>query len=427
MQRYFKLSRFVSPASANYPTRALFSTSIPRLHKPNAKKRLEGTGAVPQRAGLANDKQVFLNWNNRKTSVYNHFWLRDHCRCEQCYHPITRQRLVDTFSIPRDIQPTAVDSTQDGLSVIWPDGHQSMYAWDWLHTHSYSPILRTSEPLATKKPKLWDAGLKLTPVDHEAVMNTEEGLKQWLDQLETYGISFVEGVPTTVEATEKLARRLCFLRETHYSQGIWSFTADLAHADTAYTQLALGAHTDNTYFTEPAGLQMFHKLEFQGEGGDSLFVDGFAVAKQLKAQSPNAYRTLSNTLIPTHSAGDENVLIVPTPRANPILNHGPDGELYQIRYNNDDRSTLDHLSSTQLEEFYDALFLWSDLLKSKKNELWDPLAPGRVVTFDNWRVLHGRSAFTGHRRICGAYFPWDDYKSRARTVRMTPQDKDRLL
>ncbi|CEP14208.1 hypothetical protein [Parasitella parasitica] len=424
MQRYFNLTN--KGLSVNI-SRALFSTSAPKLHKANAKKRLEGTGAVPQRAGLANDGQVFLDWNNRKTSVYSHFWLRDHCRCAECYHPVTRQRLVDTFAIPRDIQPAAVDSRKDGLSVIWPDGHQSKYAWDWLHTHSYSPVLRTSEPLATRKPKLWDAGLKLTPVDHEAVMNTEEGLRQWLDQLETFGISFVEGVPTTVEATEKLARRLCFLRETHYSQGIWYFTADLAHADTAYTQLALGAHTDNTYFTEPAGLQMFHKLEFEGQGGDSLFVDGFSVAKQLKEASPAAYRTLANTLIPTHSAGDENVLIVPTPRANPILNHGPDGELYQIRYNNDDRSTLDHLSSTQLEAFYDALFLWSDLLKSKKNELWDPLAPGRVVTFDNWRVLHGRSAFTGHRRICGAYFPWDDYKSRARVLRMTPQDKDRLL
>jgi trimethyllysine dioxygenase len=415
--------------STNFAKRAI-STSLPRFHKPNAKKQLAGTGAVPRRAGLANDKEIFLDWNARKTSVFNHFWLRDHCRCEQCYHAVTRQRLVDTFSIPRDIQPTAVDSTEEGLNIVWPDGHQSLYRWDWLHTHSYSPILRSSaDPLKAKKPVTWDASsFKMEAIPHDAVMHTEEGLKTWLDQLETYGISFVEGVPTTVEATEQLARRLCFLRETHYSQGMWSFTADLAHADTAYTQLALGAHTDNTYFTEPAGLQMFHKLEFDGIGGDSLFVDGFSVAQQLKKASPTAYRTLSNIRIPTHSAGDENVLIVPTPRSFPILNRDPtDGELIQVRYNNDDRSTLDHLSSTQLEEFYDALFMWNKLLKEKKNELWDSLNPGRVVTFDNWRVLHGRSSFTGHRRICGAYFPWDDYKSRARTVRMTPQDKDRLL
>lgn len=31
----------------------------------------------------------------------------------------------------------------------------------------------------------------------------------------------------------------------------WDFTSDLAKGDTAYTTLALGAHTDNTYFVRP--------------------------------------------------------------------------------------------------------------------------------------------------------------------------------
>lgn len=26
-----------------------------------------------------------------------------------------------------------------------------------------------------------------------------------------------------------------------------------------------------------------------------------------------------------------------------------------------------------------------------------------IIVFDNWRVMHGRSAFEGIRRICGAY------------------------
>ena len=26
-----------------------------------------------------------------------------------------------------------------------------------------------------------------------------------------------------------------------------------------------------------------------------------------------------------------------------------------------------------------------------------------ALAFDNWRVLHGRSAFTGDREMCGAY------------------------
>lgn len=34
----------------------------------------------------------------------------------------------------------------------------------------------------------------------------------------------------------------------HLDGTFWDFTSDLAKGDTAYTTLALGAHTDNTYF-----------------------------------------------------------------------------------------------------------------------------------------------------------------------------------
>lgn len=39
--------------------------------------------------------------------------------------------------------------------------------------------------------------------------------------------------------------------------GFWDFTSDLGHGDTAYTDLALGAHTDTTYFTDPVGCVRF--------------------------------------------------------------------------------------------------------------------------------------------------------------------------
>jgi trimethyllysine dioxygenase len=52
--------------------------------------------------------------------------------------------------------------------------------------------------------------------------------------------------------TEELARRIAFIRETHYGR-FWDFTANMAHGDTAYTNLGIGAHTDSTYFTDPIG------------------------------------------------------------------------------------------------------------------------------------------------------------------------------
>ena len=73
--------------------------------------------------------------------------------------------------------------------------------------------------------------------------------------------SFVSYV---LEAEELAGNRIRYTRETQcllrilvhqntadspYLNGkFWNFTSDLANGDTAYTYLALGAHTDNTYF-----------------------------------------------------------------------------------------------------------------------------------------------------------------------------------
>ena len=40
----------------------------------------------------------------------------------------------------------------------------------------------------------------------------------------------------------------CALTNARADGKFWDFTSDLAKGDTAYTTLALGAHTDNTYF-----------------------------------------------------------------------------------------------------------------------------------------------------------------------------------
>lgn len=45
---------------------------------------------------------------------------------------------------------------------------------------------------------------------------------------------------------------------------------------------------------------------------------------------------------------------------------------------------------------------------------------GRVVFFDNWRVLHGRAEFTGKRVFGGAYMSRRDFMSAARTRNLVP-------
>lgn len=46
-----------------------------------------------------------------------------------------------------------------------------------------------------------------------------------------------------------------------FSDGkFWDFTSDLAKSDTAYTTLALSAHTDNTYFVSPSPTMVLEYL-----------------------------------------------------------------------------------------------------------------------------------------------------------------------
>lgn len=40
----------------------------------------------------------------------------------------------------------------------------------------------------------------------------------------------------------------------------------------------------------------------------------------------------------------------------------------------------------------------------------------QALFIDNWRVLHGREAFTGYRQLCGCYLTRDDVLNTARLL-----------
>lgn len=66
-------------------------------------------------------------------------------------------------------------------------------------------------------------------------------------------------------------------------------------ADSAYGEDGLPLHTDMTYIQHPPGLQIFTMIQPAKEGGESVFGDGFAVAKHLKETNLDAFNTLSST------------------------------------------------------------------------------------------------------------------------------------
>jgi trimethyllysine dioxygenase len=232
----------------------------------------------------------------------------------------------------------------------------------------------------------------------------------------------------TPSATQSLLERITFIQHTHYG-GFWDFTSSSTPTDTAYTNQQLGVHTDTTYLSNPCGLQMFHLLSHtDGTGGESLFVDGYAAAAHLRDTKPAHYRILNRQKILCHASGNNEVGEISNrglnSRGNPAMYGGLSQDLQLIdgprsgavkplikprrvpsiiRWNNDDRDAQSWRSLKAIEQWYNAAREWTKILKMKEFEIKIQLKPGQPIIFDNWRYLHGRTAFSGKRRICGGY------------------------
>ena len=175
------------------------------------------------------------------------------------------------------------------------DGHRSVFDVSWLRSNAYDrdgESFKWSEQSAWASKRLWDTATitKETPrVAYDRVVQSDSGLLDMLNNIVRLFELFCGHVDTDTvhrtrgafallmafllptrrrraswqSASHSSARRtlvrilciFCVFFDTFDTQkgGFWDFAPNLEHADTAYTQLALNVHTDNTYFTDPAG------------------------------------------------------------------------------------------------------------------------------------------------------------------------------
>ncbi len=65
---------------------------------------------------------------------------------------------------------------------------------------------------------------------------------------------------------------------------------------------------------------------------------------------------------------------------------------------------------------YKAYKIFHNLANDSSRQFEFILDPGKVLTFDNWRLLHARSALVGYRQLCGGYHNREDFESRLRSI-----------
>jgi trimethyllysine dioxygenase len=371
-----------------------------------------GTSEILLSAARLVDDELEVSWRgDAGPGRFSPFWLRDHCHSKESLHPDTLQRQVDTFTIPVDIAPAKLEIADGGrtLRIEWQHGGASVLPAAFLWN-----ITQNDGREVAPRRRLWDRaaiGDAFPTVSHAQIMSGNEGLLRWLSLVEEYGFALATGVPPTLEATKELVTRIGYVRETIFG-GMWEFTANLAFKDTAYTSSAIGPHTDGTYSFDSPGYQLFHCLQFDGSGGDSTLVDGFKVADQIRRTDPLAFQTLSSVKVPAQYLGDG----VHLRAEHSVIALDHNGDLSQIAYNNYDRAPF-RLPTPRMNGFYRALNLFNRSINDPSNEITLRLLPGTALLFDNWRTLHGRRAYQGFRRLCGAYLNKEDFDSKLRVLR----------
>ena len=356
-----------------------------------------------------NDNSLTVEFSDQSTATFSVFWLRDHSSEATSLNPSTLQRDYPTFAsdaVPGiKHQQTINDGTQ--LQVHWlADDVISEYDADFLYRLAIKPA---SEPVYT----LWGSELTdNTPnFDFDTIVQSDESFLPVLEGIEEYGIATFSNMPTDMKSTQALLERVGYVRNTVFGD-VWDFSNNEKHADSAYTSIGIGLHTDGTYAIDPPGLQLLHCLAFDGEGGFNIFVDGFKIAQTIKDKDPAAFEILGRVKVPAHYMEPGIQL-----RAeHEVVTVNSQGHFDQICFNNFDRSPM-LLNASEQESFYHAYGMFQRMANDPAFQIKVQLRPGQAVWFDNWRTLHARSAFSGFRHMAGGYSNKEDFRSKLLTLR----------
>ncbi|WP_406302609.1 TauD/TfdA family dioxygenase [Streptomyces sp. NBC_00885] len=359
------------------------------------------------RSVSVDDTMVTVTWGDDQQSRFHGLWLRDNCACEACGPHDRGSRLQRLLDIPDDIAPVTASVDGAALRIVWPgaDTHVSDFDPAWLRAHAYSPrsVLESHNPVRT----MWDGSLSEWPaVEWDRVLSDDAERHRLHASVSEVGFVLVRGLGTGHDGIEKLAEEVGYLRETHYGKFFDLITRPnpVILADLAGTLLP---HTDEAYRRVPTGINMFHCLKASTNGGVSQLVDAFSVATQLKEQHPDAFELLTRVPVRHERRTEDQIITSDLPAI--VLDH--DGEIIEVRLNERTMTAI-CVDEELMAPTYAALRTAFRIAYDPANMIEYLMQPGDALLFDNLRVLHARTGYTGERHIRQCQVMRDEFFAR---------------
>jgi gamma-butyrobetaine dioxygenase len=355
-----------------------------------------------------NSNYLKVVWDDGEESKLNYLWLRDNC--PTAHDKDSRHRMFNILNVSTNINPKNYSVGENGsLEIEWSEGdHKSSYDPLWLRENCYT--LKNKAKYVSPY-MLWDNSLqnnlKSIEIDHDEIINSEDGLVKWLELLHYTGIAIVKNAPVEKNSAFKVLNRVSHTRETFFKTPFEVINIPKPN-NSAYTAHALRNHMDLPWFENPPGYQFLHCLVNSAKGGDSSAVDAFAVADYLKKNEKEIFDTLVS--VPLKFKDKDYTQVAHRSFHSPAITLTKDGDYNDIRFSVATMDTLD-CNPEIMEQVYKAHHRFGNLLHDKKYQINFRLEPGDIFSFNNRRLLHGRTEFdpnSGHRHLQGYYMDRDE-------------------
>ncbi|XP_017111689.1 gamma-butyrobetaine dioxygenase [Drosophila elegans] len=353
-------------------------------------------------------------------------WLRDNCLCEECFHGSSKSRKLDWDKFDTRIRPVSLqtDELAQEVSVKWSDAHESRFSLGWLKDRSFEgrrqeEYLREFYRPATRH---W-AGAEFQQVaqhfSYEEVMSKDSVLMQWLQSLAVYGVALLRGAPLDEGVVRRLAERVGFIRRTTYGEE-FVVQAKPGAQNFAYLSLPLPLHTDLPYYEYKPSVNILHcVVQTESPGGSNMLVDGFHIADILRRDHPADFERLCRVVVDWNDIGSEDGREFHNIWRAPVICLDAAGRYTRVNHSVPQRDSHFNVPLEEVLPWYESYARFVRLAIADSHAF--KTRPGDVLTFNNIRLLHGRTGYddseASPRYIVGAYLDWDIIYSRLRVLK----------
>ena len=315
----------------------------------------------------------------------------------------------------------------DYAHLTWDDGHQGQFPLTQLAAYP-NPLQQDMNNehfrLSLRDNKhqvMWDrptSGIT-APFEYSDIIKESGATKAFLAHYMKYGFAAIRNTPTSSGEEYPLIQ---VLKELEIGPG-WESKFGLVSrveysgagaTNQAFSNNRLELHTDLPYYPHMPSGYLFQCIDNTVSGGESVYVDSYAVAREMERDNNELFRALCEIKVPFKNARGGWCMVSEVPIIDLV-----EGNIERVRDIYFVRNYYEMAlkwSSEKREIWYEAHKEWRRLIDRPERHYLTCLSKGDLVLIDNSRVFHGRAAFDasgdGVRIMDAMYVEWSHIQNK---------------